>query len=99
MLGDRLTLIGFGVDPRAVLDDDARARWQTHGGAFLQIGLRGQHPATGTPFAEDLSDCLANGPSRGTLVVCRPDRVILHDGPARHAERIVDDCLKALTAA
>ena len=99
VLGDRLTLIGFGVDPRAFLDDATRARWQDHGGAFLHIGLRGQHPATGTPFAEDLSGCLANGPSRGTLVVCRPDRVILHDGPARDAERIVDECLQALTAA
>jgi len=98
VLGDPLTLIGFGVDPREALDDDAQARWQAHGGAFLQVGLRGQHPGTETAFAEDLSDCLANGPSRGTLVVCRPDRVILHDGPARHAERIVDDCLLALRA-
>lgn len=98
VLGDRFTLIGFGVDPRESLDDATRARWEAHGGAFLQIGLRGQHPGTDTPFAEDLSDCLANGPSRGTLVVCRPDRVILHDGPARDAERIVEECLSALTA-
>ncbi|MBF5057753.1 putative flavoprotein monooxygenase [Alcanivorax sp. 521-1] len=99
VLGDRFTLIGFGVDPRQSLDDATRTRWQAHGGAFLQIGLRGQHPANLTPFAEDLSDSLANGPSRGTLVVCRPDRVILHDGPTRHANRLVDECLQALTAA
>lgn len=98
VLGDRLTLIGFGVDPCAALDDATQARWQAHGGAFLQIGLRGQQPATDTAFAEDLSDCLANDLSRGSVVVCRPDRVILHDGPAHQAERIVEDCLHALTA-
>lgn len=98
VLGDHLTLIGFGVDPREALDDAAQARWQAHGGAFLQVGLRGQHPGIGIAFAEDLSDCLANGPSRGSLVVCRPDRVILHDGPAHHAARIVEDCLLALRA-
>ncbi len=49
VLGDHLTLIGFGVDPGQSLDEATRTRWQAHGGAFLQIGLRGQLPVPAPP--------------------------------------------------
>lgn len=97
VLGDHMTLTGFGVDPRQFLDAATQSRWEAHGGAFLQIGLRGQRPGACTAFAEDLADVLANNMSRGAVVVSRPDRVIMHDGWAQDAPRIVDDCLRALS--
>lgn len=97
-LGDHPTLLGFGVDPRACLDDITRARWEGAAGRFLQIGLRGQ-PVSGTSaFAEDLSDALVPGIPRGWLAVVRPDRVVMHDGPAKHAAAITNDCLRLLGA-
>ena len=97
VLGDHLTLIGLGIDPRAGLDAAAQARWYAHGGAFVHMGLRGQHSMSDIAFAEDLSDCLVQGDARGHVIVCRPDRVILHEGPATQANRIIEDCLQALT--
>lgn len=96
VLGDRLTLVGFGVDPRAQLDDVARARWEARNGRFLQIGLRGQRPDSDTAFAEDLSDTLVPGVPRGWVAVVRPDRVVMHDGPVREASAIANDCLGIL---
>ncbi|WP_223423648.1 bifunctional 3-(3-hydroxy-phenyl)propionate/3-hydroxycinnamic acid hydroxylase [Alcanivorax limicola] len=96
VLGDHLTLVGFGIDPRQYLDGATQARWEARGGAFLQVGLHGQRPGADTAFAEDLSDVLANNRSRGTVMVSRPDRVIMHDGPAQTAQRLVDECLQAL---
>lgn len=96
VLGDRLVLVGFGVDPRAQLDEVTRARWESHNGHFLQIGLRGQPQASDTDFAEDLSDTLVPGVPRGWLAVVRPDRVVMHDGPATAAPVLVNACLCAL---
>lgn len=96
VLGDGLTLVGFGVDPGTLLDEVTCARWKEHNGHFLQIGLRGQRQGSDTAFAEDLSDTLVPGVPRGWLAVVRPDRVVMHDGPAEKALAITNDCLGAL---
>lgn len=95
-LGDRLTLIGLGTDPRALLMPEAQRRWEAAGGGYLQVGLHGQRGASATPFVEDLGQCLMPlAPARSLLVV-RPDRIIMHDGSAEQAEALVGDCLKLL---
>lgn len=94
VLGDHLTLLGFGVDPRQLLDEVTRARWEAHNGRFLQVGLRGQRATTETTFVEDMSDTLIPGIPRGWLAAVRPDRVIIHDGPAEQAQTIANDCLR-----
>ncbi len=96
LLGDKLTLIGFAVDPQAALDDATRERWLTRGGQFLQIGLRGQHGNSTTLFAEDMNDTLAPVMGRGRVAVVRPDRVIMHSGPAAQAQQMVEQCLTLL---
>lgn len=96
LLGDKLTLIGFAVDPQAALDDATRERWLTRGGQFLQIGLRGQHGNSTTLFAEDMNDTLAPVMGRGRVAVVRPDRVIMHSGPAAQARQMVEQCLTLL---
>lgn len=96
LLGDKFTLVGFGIDPLAILDDTTRVRWQALNGQFLQIGLRGQKPGPETDFAEDLSNNLIPGIPRGWVAVVRPDRVLMHDGPGKHASRIVNECMRML---
>lgn len=96
MLGDHLTLMGFGIDPCSLLDDATLARWLAIDGRFLQIGLRGQKPASETAFAEDLSNNLVPGIPRGWVAVVRPDRVIMHDSPAGQAVKMVNECMRML---
>lgn len=95
-LGDIFTMVGFGVDPRSLLDERTHAQWLAHGGRFLQIGLRGQRPTSDTPFLEDVSDQLVLSVPRGWIAITRPDRVIMHDGPAGQAAYIIGDCIQAL---
>ncbi|HET8731327.1 MAG TPA: bifunctional 3-(3-hydroxy-phenyl)propionate/3-hydroxycinnamic acid hydroxylase [Moraxellaceae bacterium] len=95
-IGDHFTLVGFGVDPRAFLDQATCERWEDSGGRFLQVGLRGQSAAAGVPFAEDLGDRLMPAVPRGWVAVSRPDRVVMHDGPGEQARAITQACLKLL---
>lgn len=96
VLGDQLSLIGFGVDPQALLDEPVRARWLASGGQFLQIGLRGQRPSGSTGFVEDMSDALVPSIKPGQVAVVRPDRVVMHQGPAAETQRMVGECLALL---
>lgn len=96
VLGDHFTIVGFGIDPRSLLDASLCARWRAHKGQFLQIGLRGQRPVSDMVFAEDLSDVLVPGVPRGWIAVIRPDRVIMHEGPTRKAVTITKRCLDVL---
>lgn len=96
LLGEHLTLVGFGIDPEALLDDVTRSRWRARGGRFLQLGLRGQEATGVAPFAEALVDTLVSGVPRGWVAVSRPDRVVMHDGPAVQAPAMADACLGLL---
>jgi 3-(3-hydroxy-phenyl)propionate hydroxylase len=96
VLGDQLSLIGFGVDPQQLLDAPARANWLARGGQFLQIGLRGQQASGSTVFVEDMSDALVPAIKPGQVAVVRPDRVIMHVGPAGQASQMVRECLALL---
>ncbi|WP_413795179.1 MULTISPECIES: bifunctional 3-(3-hydroxy-phenyl)propionate/3-hydroxycinnamic acid hydroxylase [unclassified Pseudomonas] len=96
VLGDSLTLVGLGTDPRRHLTAKTHRRWTAVGGRYLQIGLHGQRSDTDTPFVEDIGQRLMSMAPPHTLLVVRPDRIIMHDGPARHAEALVADCIELL---
>lgn len=98
VLGDKLALVGFGVDPRSLLDDTARASWESLGGGFLHIGQRGETAGGQADFAEDLGGALLPATPRGWVAVVRPDRVVMHDGPSSAARDIVRTCMVALAA-
>lgn len=95
-LGDSLTLVGFGVDPSAQLDEVARRRWEQYGGRYLQVGLQGQKSRTATPFVEDLSYALLGKAAAGSLAVVRPDRIVMHEGPHTQASTLVRESLALL---
>ncbi|MGI0549935.1 bifunctional 3-(3-hydroxy-phenyl)propionate/3-hydroxycinnamic acid hydroxylase [Pseudomonas aeruginosa] len=79
VLGDLLTLVGLGLDPRVQLDPDLQRRWEAAGGGYLQVGLHGQKGNAATPFVEDIGQALLGG-ADGSLAVVRPDRIVMHEG-------------------
>ncbi|WAJ39705.1 bifunctional 3-(3-hydroxy-phenyl)propionate/3-hydroxycinnamic acid hydroxylase [Pseudomonas sp. GOM7] len=96
VLGDGLTLLGMGIDPCTLLPEPLKQRWETSGGRFLQIGQQGQRSNAATPFVEDLGQRLTQIAPTGSLLVVRPDRILMHDGPAQQAAELVADCLQLL---
>jgi 3-(3-hydroxy-phenyl)propionate hydroxylase len=97
MLGDGLTLIGFGLDPAAYIGDAAGAEWRAAGGTIAQLCHPGQALHRRDDAHEDLQGLIV--PARvpcGWVAVVRPDRVVLHQGPAEQAERLVSEALDLL---
>ncbi|MDM4769164.1 bifunctional 3-(3-hydroxy-phenyl)propionate/3-hydroxycinnamic acid hydroxylase [Solimonas sp. SE-A11] len=97
LLGDGPVLLGFGLHPHHQLDEQRCRAWTAAGGRMLQICHRSQSLHRGDDAAEDLTGALLPGAAPfGWLVVLRPDRVVLHDGPADEAARLVDESLVLL---
>jgi len=96
VLGDHLTVIGFNCDPRQFLDPATCERWQAHGGSFLQIVQRGQRSHSLTPWVEDLTGELLKRLAPQSLLIVRPDRIIMHSGPGARADSVVSHCLALL---
>lgn len=94
LIGEQLTLVGFGVDPQAQLDLATRKQWQARGGQFLQIGLRGQKGQGA--FAEDMANALVPVMGVGQVAVVRPDRVVMQRGPSARTTELVSACLALL---
>lgn len=101
VLGSSYTLIGFGCDPRVGLAPDAAAALARAGGTIVRIAHRGQrlHPA-GDDCWEDIDGTFLPGVAPvGWVAVVRPDKTVVHDGPAAHVSRIVCDSLSLLGTA
>ncbi len=102
VLGPALCLLGFGRDPREFLDADSAEAFAAAGGRFVHIGHRGQrlHRSPDLPLWEDLNEALIPSIAPfGWCAVVRPDRVVMHDGPAEDAARIVREALSLVPAA
>jgi 3-(3-hydroxy-phenyl)propionate hydroxylase len=96
LLGDRLVMIGLGLHPAQGLDEPLRKAWRGVGGEFLRINARGDLPR-GSDEHEDLTGVLVPGMATpGQIVLVRPDRTILHSGPAADAMRLVRESLALL---
>ena len=98
VLGQGLTLIGFGVDAAAALEHVTAAAFGRAGGSVVQIAYRGQrlHLAPRDSW-EDLEGVFLPGLAPvGWIAVVRPDKTIVHDGPATDANRIVRESLALL---
>ncbi|MCP5170331.1 MAG: bifunctional 3-(3-hydroxy-phenyl)propionate/3-hydroxycinnamic acid hydroxylase [Hahellaceae bacterium] len=101
VLGDKMTLMGFGVNPEALVSPTQLKKWKAAGGTLVQIAHRGQTPGANTtcPLWEDLTGALVPELAPvGWLAVVRPDRVIMHDAPATEADRMVVEALNLLKA-
>ncbi|MES2127021.1 MAG: bifunctional 3-(3-hydroxy-phenyl)propionate/3-hydroxycinnamic acid hydroxylase [Pseudomonadota bacterium] len=91
-LGPHLTLVGFGCDPAAGLDAQLRQDWERAGGRLLRLDHRGHGGAW-----EDMTERLVPGAAPlDWVAVVRPDRTILHDGPAAQVTRLVSESLSLI---
>jgi 3-(3-hydroxy-phenyl)propionate hydroxylase len=97
-LGDHLTLVGFGVDPLSLLSPAQAASWVKLGGSFLHVGTCGQRPGGNAAFIEDLSHDILPLAPKGTLVVVRPDRHIMHHAASTEAARLVQTCMDLMAS-
>ncbi len=93
-----LTLVGFGCDPAESVDAACLAAFQACGGRVVQFLRRGQtQPLHRERCWEDLDGTFLPGAAPlGWVAVVRPDRTVLHDGPAREADRLVRESLALL---
>ena len=100
-LGPTLTLVGFGRDPRG----GARAG---HGARLRRLRRQDRPDRASRAGAslsprrrcwEDLDGSFMPGAAPfGWAAVVRPDRTVLHDGPAADADRLVRESLSLLGA-
>ena len=90
-----MTLIGFGLDAESALKPETKRAFAASGGKIVQIAHRGQAlhlRADGS--MEDLEGAFMPAAAPfGWAAVIRPDRTVLHDGPATEADRIVRESL------
>ncbi|WP_134134393.1 hypothetical protein [Paraburkholderia sp. BL6665CI2N2] len=98
VLGQGLALIGFGTDARASLDSSEAAAFARAGGSIVQIAHRGERPhAARHDSWEDLDGVfLPRLVPVGWAAVVRPDKTVVHDGPATDASRLVRESLSLL---
>jgi 3-(3-hydroxy-phenyl)propionate hydroxylase len=97
VLGPQLACVGFGVDPESRLDDATRLAFQRHGGCFMQLGARsGAIPARANAFDVPSDALLSRAAESGWIAVIRPDRTVLHDGPAKRTARVVREAIALL---
>lgn len=98
VLGQQLTLVGFGCDPGQNLDAGLHAAWTRSGGQIVQFRHRGQ-VGTGEHSWEDMTETLVPGAAPvGWVAVVRPDRTVLHDGPLEELETVMRQSLTRLGA-
>jgi 3-(3-hydroxy-phenyl)propionate hydroxylase len=99
LLGPALTLVGLGADVDARLSPETRQRWASHGGMTLQIRPAGRRSEGTSPACEVFEDAATlEALPKDWCTVVRPDRTILHDGPASRANRVVQEALALLAA-
>ena len=97
VFGNGLTLVGFGADSRRHVDADLRDAWIAAGGGFFEVTMRSQRPEGDGESCEDMTGALVPGAAPpGWAAVVRPDRNILHDGPATDAARLIRGSLDIL---
>ncbi|MGF6919108.1 FAD-dependent monooxygenase [Paraburkholderia sp. 40] len=95
VFGQGLALIGFGTDARASLDSSEAAAFARAGGSTVQIAHRGERPHLARHDSwEDLDGVfLPRLVPVGWAAVVRPDKTVVHDGPATDASRLVRESL------
>ena len=96
VLGPQMVAVGAGLDPATAVDAGTLADWTEVGGATLRLDPRG----CSVPGAcEDLTGVLVPGALRvGRIAVLRPDRTVLHSGPAAEATRLLRESMALLGA-
>jgi 3-(3-hydroxy-phenyl)propionate hydroxylase len=101
-LGNELTLIGCGVDPARLLDAQTLSAWQRVGGRCLFLRARQQNlavlPQIQSRVLEDETGGYAGQlVGNGTVLIVRPDRVVLGLADRADAVRLVTAAIRLLS--
>lgn len=99
VLGETMAMVGFGVDPSSTLSTADVLAWTAAGGSFVQINPRGHLARTSSLRTwEDLTGGLmpATVPV-GWVAIVRPDKVVMHDGPASQVPQMLREVSLLLT--
>ena len=85
-------LNGYGLDPAAVLSDDARAFWDALGARYLHVLPRGTAPQAGSDAVEDVEGVLGRWlhGRDSRILIARPDRYAAADCDAADFARTTD---------
>jgi 3-(3-hydroxy-phenyl)propionate hydroxylase len=100
VLGRGFAIVGFGVDPTVLVPAALTREWRRLGGCFAQIQPRGiAVQASGADaIGEDIAGALMPfAVPVGWIAVVRPDRIVLHDGPAERADVVLREALRVLS--
>ncbi len=98
VLGPKLALVGFGIDPARDLGS-RMDEWRAAGGSCVQLCHRGQklHRSEDAHVWEDVTGALvADRVPAGWAAVVRPDRTVMHQGPIYEARVLVREALEVL---
>jgi 3-(3-hydroxy-phenyl)propionate hydroxylase len=99
VLGTAFSCIGFGVAPDARVSDATRAAFLHRGGQFVQLhAQRAVAGSDGQQVYEDITGALMRSAPADWIAVVRPDRALMHHGPARDTERILGEIMALLDA-
>lgn len=98
VLGYGHTLVSFGCDARATLEPATVAAFERLGGVSVRIAHRGQslHGEASSVWEDINGTFLPGAVPVGWAAVIRPDRTVVHDGPAAEADRLVRESLALL---
>lgn len=97
MVEDDFVVVGFGVDPGPLVDQDVAEAWARIGGRFVQLAMRGQVMERSPGAYEDLTgELVPETAPKGWIAVLRPDRIVLHDGPSEQATTLIRESLALL---
>lgn len=98
LLGEHLSMIGFGVDPARHVDASLAARWLAAGGRFVQVDPRGRActPSSSERWEDVSGDLMPRYAPMDWIAIVRPDRAVVHDGPAHAASRLIGETLDLL---
>jgi 3-(3-hydroxy-phenyl)propionate hydroxylase len=92
LLGAAVSCVGLDVDFEQHLSAQTRAAFLARGGRFVRLTTRRPDRET---YA-DLTGTFARTLRAGHIAVVRPDRALLHDGPAQRAEQILRESIVLL---
>jgi 3-(3-hydroxy-phenyl)propionate hydroxylase len=101
LLGSGFAILGFGVNPCAGLPAALIRAWRSRGSRFVHIHPCGKTAPASSEDAvcEDITGAfMPFVVPLGWIAVVRPDRIVLHDGPADHRESVLREALRLLSS-
>lgn len=96
VLDGKLTLVGFGIDPRTAIPADDRQRWLDHGGHFVTMLPRGRFEPDA--FEDMTGELVGSKVPLNHLAAIRPDGAVVFDAPSTDGSEVIRRALAAIAS-